>query len=111
VPGLVETLTGLRARSERSSEAQRRSTAAASQELRSPLPRLRAEMEVTLRRPRGVAEHEETLRSCLEEVDRLQKLIEQLLELARLDASQDPEPAGPIAVDEIIASAAAASTP
>ncbi len=83
---LVETLNDMLARIERSFEAQRRFTADASHELRSPLSRLRAELEVTLRRARERAEYEETLRSCLSEVERLSHLTDELLMLARLDA-------------------------
>ena len=72
-------------------DAQRRFTADASHELRSPLSRLRAELEVTLqaasepRRVRGDA------RSCLGEVERLSRLTEELLTLARLDAGEAQE--------------------
>jgi two-component system, OmpR family, sensor kinase len=85
---LVETLNDMLARIERSFELQRRFTADASHELMSPLSRLRAELEVTLRRPRDPREYEETLRSCLEEVERLSGLTEELLGLARLDAGE-----------------------
>src|SRR5207249_1503152 len=84
------TLNDMLDRLERSFEAQRRFTADASHELRSPLSRLRAELEVTLRRPRPAREYEETLRSCLDEVRRVQELIEELLGLARIDARQAP---------------------
>ena len=108
---LVETLNDMLDRLERSFEVQRRFTADASHELRSPLSRLRAELEVTLRRPRPAGEYEETLRSCLDEVQRVQGLIEELLGLARIDARQEPEPAKPIAVSEIVEAAVAAVRP
>jgi two-component system OmpR family sensor kinase len=88
---LVETLNDMLERIERSFEVQRRFTADASHELRSPLSRLRAELEVTLRRPRDPGEYEEALRSCLEEVERLSWLTEELLGLARLDAGEGRE--------------------
>jgi two-component system, OmpR family, sensor kinase len=87
---LIDTLNAMLARVERGVETQRRFTADASHELRSPLSRLRAEIEVTLRRPRDPAEYEETLRSCLEEVERLSELTEELLTLAHLDAEERP---------------------
>src|SRR5438445_719604 len=108
---LGETLNDMLDRLERSFEVQRRFTADASHELRSPLSRLRAELEVTLRRPRPPGEYEETLRSCLDEVQRVQGLIEELLGLARIDARQEPEPAKPIAVSEIVEAAVAAVRP
>jgi two-component system OmpR family sensor kinase len=87
---LVDTLNAMLDRVERGVETQRRFTADASHELRSPLSRLRAEIEVTLRRPRDAAEYEETLRSCLEEVERLSQLTEELMTLAHLDAEEKP---------------------
>jgi hypothetical protein len=70
---LIDTLNDMLARIERSMDTQRRFTADASHELRSPLSRLRAELEATLRRPRESADYRETLRSCLEEVERLSR--------------------------------------
>ena len=84
-------------------EMQRRFTADASHELMSPLSRLRAELEITLRRPRTSAEYEEALRSCLEEVERLSALTEELLGLVRLDTGEGRGPvAGPALVQPIL---------
>jgi len=60
-----------------------------------------------LRRPRAPGDYEETLRSCLDEVERVQTLIEELLALARIDARQDPEAAESVAVRDIVQAAAA----
>ena len=86
---LVDTLNAMLGRLEQSFEVQRRFTADASHELRSPLSRLRIELEVALRRPRSTSDYVETLRSCLEEVQRLTRLVEELLALARIDAGQE----------------------
>jgi two-component system OmpR family sensor kinase len=85
---LVETLNEMLARIERSVETQRQFTGDASHELLSPLSRLRAELEVALRRPRQPMEYQETLASCLEEVERLSRLTGEMLMLARLDAGE-----------------------
>jgi two-component system OmpR family sensor kinase len=90
---LVDTLNDMLGRIEKTFDMQRHFTADASHELMSPLSRLRAELEVTLRRPRNAAEYEESLRSCLEEVERLSWLTEELLSLARLDSGEGREPA------------------
>ena len=104
---LVETLNEMLGRLDRSFDVQRRFTADASHELRSPLSRLRAELEVTLRRSRTPGEYEDTLRSCLDEVERLQALTEELLELARIDAREEPERTRAVPVGELVAVAAA----
>jgi two-component system OmpR family sensor kinase len=73
-------------------DAQRRFTADASHELRSPLSRLRTEIEITLRRPREAAEYVDALASCLDEVQRLTTLVEELLMLTRLDVGRSAMP-------------------
>lgn len=82
---LAATLNAMLGRLEGAFDTQRRFTADASHELRSPLSRLRTEIEVTLRRPRASSEYVDTLRSCLDEVQRMTTLVEDLLSLARLD--------------------------
>ena len=100
---LVDTLNEMLARIERVFEAQRRFTADASHELRSPLSRLRAELEVTLRRPRDPIEYQEALQSCLGEVERLSGLTEGLLTLARLEAGDGRNvPMQPVPLTSII---------
>ena len=73
---LVQTLNAMLERIEHAFDTQRRFTADASHELRSPLSRLRAEIEITLRRPRESGDYVTALRSCLEEVERLTTLVE-----------------------------------
>ena len=108
---LVETLNEMLERLERSFEVRRMFSADASHELRSPLSRLRAELEVALRRPRQVAEYEETLRSCLDEVERIQGMIEELLELARIDTNAEREAAEAVSVGDLIDAALLAVRP
>ncbi len=100
---LVDTLNAMLDRLEHAFDQQRRFTADASHELRSPLSRLRTEIEVALRRPRDAQEYVDTLRSCLDEVGRLTLLIEELLMLARLDAGEDRRSDNPVALDTIVA--------
>jgi two-component system OmpR family sensor kinase len=108
---LVETLNEMLGRLERSFTVRRMFSADASHELRSPLSRLRAELEVALRRPRPVAEYEDTLRSCLDEVERVQVMIEELLELARLDTSEEQEASEPVSVTDLVEAALVAVRP
>jgi two-component system OmpR family sensor kinase len=83
---LVQVLNTMLARLQGSFDTQRRFTADASHELRSPLTALRGELEVALRRPRGEEEYRQVLESALEEVDRLSRISEDLLTLARSDS-------------------------
>jgi heavy metal sensor kinase len=78
------------ARLERSFEQLRNFTADASHELRTPLTALRTVGEVALCEPRDAAYYREIVGSMLEEVDRLQQLVESLLLLSRADAGQLP---------------------
>ncbi|MDQ2820188.1 MAG: ATP-binding protein [Pseudomonadota bacterium] len=89
---LAGTLNAMLDRLEHAFDMQRRFTADASHELRSPMSRLRTEIEVTLRRPRAEAEYVETLRSCLDEVQHLTGLVEELLLIARFDAGENSGP-------------------
>lgn len=102
---LVDTLNAMLGRIERGLEAQRRFTADASHELRSPLSRLRTELELALRRPREPQAYVETLRSGLEEVERLTLLVEELLALARLDAGQERGPSEQVELNALAAEA------
>lgn len=84
---LVEVLNSVLARLQGAFESQRRFTADASHELRSPLTAIRGEIEVALRRPRDMPEYVAVLESTLEEAERLSALSEDLLTLARSDSA------------------------
>ncbi len=56
--------------------------------MRNPINNLRGEIEVALTRPRSPAEYQQTLGSSLEELERLSRLIEGLLFIARADNPQ-----------------------
>lgn len=70
----------------RFAEAQQRFAADASHELRTPLTILRGEMELALSRPREASVYQATLRSAVEEIDRMSRIVEGLGFLARQDA-------------------------
>lgn len=79
---------------ERAHEAQSRFTSDASHELRTPLAVMKTELEVALMDKNAtVSELKEVLSSNLEEVDKLSKLAEMLLNLSHLDnADLDKKP-------------------
>ncbi|MHC4925591.1 MAG: histidine kinase dimerization/phospho-acceptor domain-containing protein, partial [Planctomycetota bacterium] len=78
---LVEVLNTMLARIQGAFEAQRRFTADASHELRSPLTAMRGELEIAMRREREPSEYRRVLESTLEEVVRLSTITEDLLTL------------------------------
>ena len=87
---LGETLNEMLARLEAGIARERRFVADASHELRTPLALLQTELELALRRPRSHPELEQALQSAAEEVDRLVRLAEDLLVLARADDGRLP---------------------
>ncbi|MBL8114575.1 MAG: HAMP domain-containing protein [Acidobacteria bacterium] len=92
---LVETFNQMIARLEASFEGMKRFTADASHELRSPLANLKGTVEVALSHPRDASEYQTALRSVGEDVERLRRIVEDLLVLARADARRlalDREP-------------------
>ena len=82
---LGTTLNDMLERLDGALEHERSFIADASHELRTPLALLKAELELSLRRPRSAEELEEALRSAATETDRLTQLAEHLLVLARSD--------------------------
>ena len=86
---LVDVLNTMLARIQASFDVQKQFAADASHELRSPLTAMRGEIEVTLRRDRTPAAYRSTLASVLEEIDRLTRITEDLLAIARAEAGFD----------------------
>jgi two-component system OmpR family sensor kinase len=83
---LGAVLNDMLARLQQSFTAVRQFSADAAHELRTPLTILKGEIEVALRSAPGQAEYQRVLASCLEEVDRLATLVEDMLFLARSDS-------------------------
>lgn len=85
---LTVIFNALLARLEKSFEQTKRFAADASHELRTPLTIMRGEIGFMLREPICSAEQQKTLLSLQEEIARLDRISEQLLQLARFDAGQ-----------------------
>ena len=87
---LAETLNDMLGRLQSALEHERRFVDDASHELRTPLALLKTELEIALRQPRSRDELEAALRSAADETDRLTRLAEDLLLVARADEGRLP---------------------
>ena len=105
---LAAVLNDMLGRLERSFTAAQQFSADAAHELRTPLTILRGELDVALAAAPAGASHRSALESCLEEVDRLSSLVEDLLFLARADAGADPPPAETVDLAAVVGDAAPA---
>lgn len=107
---LAAVLNDMLGRLEHSFGAVRRFSADAAHELRTPLTILKGEIEIALRSSQDPAEIRQALTSCLEEVDRLNALVEDLLLMARMEAKALSTPPAPINLAEVVQDAAPALT-
>ncbi len=83
-------------------ERERRFVDDASHELRTPLANLKAELDLALGRARTRDELLTALRSAAEETDRLTRLAEDLLVLARADGGRLPIRREPVDLDRLV---------
>src|SRR5439155_17379904 len=86
---LAGVLNSTFARLESALAQQKQFTADASHELRTPLAVIISEAQTALARQRSALEYRETVEGCLEMAQKMRRLTESLLQLARLDAGQD----------------------
>ncbi|MFI5396329.1 MAG: sensor histidine kinase [Candidatus Binatia bacterium] len=84
-------------------------TADAAHELRTPLTVLRTGLEVALTRERSAAEYRAALAEALAGTERLRRLADDLLTLARLEAAGAPRAVGPVDLGEMLRELADAS--
>ena len=87
---LVQTLNDLLERIDRMVQTERRFTADAAHELRTPIAAIRAQAQVALGAGDDLAERNHALQTTLAGCDRASRLVDQLLTLARLEAAQAP---------------------
>lgn len=83
---LTRTINELLARIELSMHQQKQFTSDASHEIRTPLAAIRGMLEVLIRKPREPKVYEEKIGDIILQVDRLNDLLEQLLQLARIES-------------------------
>ncbi len=82
---LSQNINNLLDRIEYAIEREKQFTSDASHELRTPLAVIKGTMEVLIRKPRNQQEYEDKINFCISEVDRLNKMVDQLLLLARFE--------------------------
>jgi heavy metal sensor kinase len=85
---LAASFNELLARLDQSFDTMRRFVQDASHELRTPLAIIRGEADVALSRDRTAAEYRESLAAIQDESQRLSRLVDDLLNLARADAGR-----------------------
>jgi heavy metal sensor kinase len=102
VARLGETLNEMLARLEDGLARERRFVADASHELRTPLTLLRTELELALRRSRSPEELEQTIRSAAHESDRLARIADDLLLLARSEQGRLPLRLDPTDLSDVV---------
>src|SRR5205814_5464984 len=83
---LAGVLNSTFARLESAFAEQKQFTSDAAHELRTPVSVVLTQTQTALTRERTAAEYRETLAACQRAAQRMRRLIESLLELARLDA-------------------------
>jgi two-component system OmpR family sensor kinase len=104
---LGETLNDMLARLEAAFARERTFVADASHELRTPLSILKAELELAVRAGRSPEELRAALESAAEETERLVRLAEDLLVIARLDQGRLPLRPEELDAGELLAAVAA----
>jgi two-component system, OmpR family, sensor kinase len=100
---LAETLNDMLDRLNEALDRERRFVDEASHELRTPLGVLRAEVELALKGSRTRAELEAALRSVRQESERLSRLSQDLLVLARSDRGRLPVHRADVDVSDLLA--------
>jgi signal transduction histidine kinase len=106
VARLARTLNDMLARLHAAFEHERRFVADASHELRTPLALLQTELDLALRRPRSNEELASALRSAAEETQRLSRLADDLLLIARADQGPLPMRREVVAARDLLEDAA-----
>ena len=80
----------------------RQFSADASHELRTPLTITKGETELALRRPREAEDYRQVLESNLEEIDRMSRIVDELLFLSRADLGEIKLKHAPVQLDDLV---------
>ncbi|WP_069659087.1 sensor histidine kinase [Arcticibacter eurypsychrophilus] len=101
---LANTINELLSRIEISIQQQKQFTADASHEIRTPLAGIRGTLEILIRKERDPGQYEEKIKNVIGQTDRLNQLLDQLLQLARLESGSSKREM--VSLDLIMAEAA-----
>ena len=99
---LSKTINELLERIENAIVREKQFTSDASHELRTPLAVVKGTLEVLIRKRREKQEYEDKIKYCINEVDRLNNLVDQLLLLARFENQKIAINKQVLELDEII---------
>ncbi len=99
---VLEVFETLKERMNEAMLSQKRFLADASHEMRSPLTIMKGDIEIALRRERDKEEYIRVLESNLEEIDRLEFLVKDLMFLARTDASELVLNMAPVELSQVL---------
>lgn len=99
---LAVTINELLNRIENAITREKQFTSDASHELRTPLAILKGTLEVLIRKPRDTTEYIEKIKYCINEVNRINNLVDQLLMLARFENYNKVSAFQEVALDEIL---------
>ncbi len=99
---LIRTINGMISRLENSFQRMAEFTADASHELKTPLCAMRGEAEVLLSKGRTAEEYQEALAHSIEQFDRLNQMIDNLILLSKSDSSQVELKMVPLRLDLLI---------
>ncbi|NLF30816.1 MAG: hypothetical protein GX591_08010 [Planctomycetes bacterium] len=100
---VVAQLNGLLDRLQQAFERERSFLAAAAHELRTPLAGVRSQLEVCLRRPRTPEDYRGTMQGCLQSTISIQRIVDALLQISRLEAGQVPTGAEAVDLSRMLA--------
>jgi two-component system OmpR family sensor kinase len=99
---LASTFNDMIGRLEVSFKQIRQFSADASHELRTPLTITKGETELALRRPRQAEDYRAVLESNLEEIDRMSRIVDELLFLSRADLGEIKLKMFPVQLDDLV---------
>jgi heavy metal sensor kinase len=99
---LASTFNDMIGRLEVSFRQIRQFSADASHELRTPLTITKGETELALRRPRQAEDYRVVLESNLEEIDRMSRIVDELLFLSRADLGEIKLKMVPVQLDDLV---------